>query len=533
MDATSRKYSRITNLLRIQNTCMRVCQTACGNYVFVVPDEDSSTLFAQPRTRQIIICYSAGVMDSSLNRLVCGPVTALLATALLLCASTVQAQQASPATSAPATEPKASAEFTAAADEVLGQMSEITGLALVSPLKKTLRSREEIRAFVIHQMDEEKDPAERYAAARSAEAFGLLPKGFDFDNFMIDLLTEQIAGLYDPKSHEFYIADWIPLTDQRAVMAHELTHALEDQHFKIEDWVKAARPSDDAELARESVLEGSAMAAMVDYELHETGRSLKDLPDIDPSLLVGDLNNTPTWNKAPEFLKDALIFPYINGMRFTTELLKPAGWPALPGLFEKPPLSTQQIMHPALYRSGRVPTQVKLPSLDKMVGPNWKKLEDNLMGEFGWKEILKQFIGDERAKPLAAGWNGDRYVLYEHTQTKQLLLVVRLSFASEEHAARFFGQYSEALEKKYTDRKNLFRRPDFFSFETPAGGVFLRCISTECITVEGAARSIFDGVNKAIGWPLAPDPPLDPTKASDTTAEHSLTVQVSATGTLR
>ena len=183
----------------------------------------------------------------------------------------------------------AAAEFTAAADEVLEQMSEITGLKLRTPVKKTLRSREEIRAYVISEMNEDKEPAERYASARSAEAFGLLPKGFDIDSFMVDLLTEQIAGLYDPKAHEFYIADWIPLADQKMVMAHELTHALEDQHFQIETWVKAARPNDDGELAREAVLEGSAMAAMIDYLLNESGRSLKDLPDIDPSVLVGDM----------------------------------------------------------------------------------------------------------------------------------------------------------------------------------------------------------------------------------------------------
>src|SRR5689334_15077950 len=119
------------------------------------------------------------------------------------------------------------ADFLAAADEVLHQMSEITGLKLLTPLKKSLRSREQIRAYVINEMKEDKDEAERYAGERSAEAFGLLPKGFDLDNFMIDLLTEQIAGLYDPKTHEFYVADWIPAADQKMVMAHELTHALQ------------------------------------------------------------------------------------------------------------------------------------------------------------------------------------------------------------------------------------------------------------------------------------------------------------------
>src|SRR5579859_2511110 len=257
---------------------------------------------------------------------------------LCLCAAAFALAQRPDSAAPPVTaSTKASAsDFAVAADEVMAQMSEITRLQPRSPLKKTLRSREEIRAHVVQEMNEDKNPAERYAGARSAEAFGLLPKGFDLDNFMIDLLTEQIAGLYDPKTHEFYVADWIPASDQKMVMAHELTHALQDQHFKIDNWVKAARPNDDAELARESVLEGSAMAAMVDYLLQGTGRSLQDLPDIDPSMLVGDMDSTPMLKKAPPFLRDALIFPYLDGLNFSAAIVRPKGWGALDGVFAKP-----------------------------------------------------------------------------------------------------------------------------------------------------------------------------------------------------
>lgn len=437
---------------------------------------------------------------------------------ILFLASQPSAAQKTPSITPPdVSKSTANAEFSAAADEVLAQMSEITGLKLRTPLKKTLRSREEIRAYVIHEMNEDKEPAERYASSRSAEAFGLLPKGFDFDSFMVDLLTEQIAGLYDPKAHEFYIADWIPLSDQRMVMAHELTHALEDQHFQIEAWVKAAKPNDDAELAREAVLEGSAMAAMIDYLLGESGRSLKDLPDIDPSMLVGDMGSTPALKKAPSFLKDALVFPYFGGLTFSAEILKAGGWSGLPGVFSKPPVSTQQIMHPALYRSGKAPSEVKLPDVDRLLGPEWTKLEENVMGEFGWKEVLKQFLGDDRATALAAAWEGDRYVVYEQKRTKRLVLIGRLRFTNEAQAARYFGQYSEALEKKYEQRNNLFRRPNFFSFDSTEGSVYLRCLDAECITIEGTSRAVFDGVNKAIGWPMAPVPPLDPAKPAERT----------------
>ena len=415
-------------------------------------------------------------------------------------------------TTAPSIPPSSSgkpsaADFTAAADEVLQQMSQITGLSLKSPVKKSLRSREEIRAYVIREMKEDKDAAERLASARSAEAFGLLPKGFDLDSFMIDLLTEQIAGLYDPKAHEFYVADWIPIDDQRMVMAHELTHALEDQHFQIEAWAKAARPNDDGELARESVLEGSAMVAMVEYLLQGSGRSLKDLPDIDPAMLIGDMADTPTLKNAPPFLKDALIFPYLDGMTFSAAILKPSGWEGLAGIFAKPPASTQQILHPALYTSGKVPSSVSLPTMEKALGADWVKLEENAMGEFGWKEVLKQFLDEPRAKPLAAAWDGDRYVVYEQKKTKRLLLMTRERLASEEQAQRFFGQYSEALEKKHDTRSNLLRKPNFFSFDTPDGGVFLRCLEKECVTLEGGDRALFLKFNKELQWPPLPEAP--------------------------
>src|SRR5713101_756071 len=437
--------------------------------------------------------------------------TALFAClAFLFGAAGARAQETSVAAGRADSKAPNNAEFIAAADEVLHQMSEITGLKLLTPLKKSLRSREEIRAYVIKQMNEEKNPAERYADARTAEALGLLPKGFDLDAFMVNVLTEQVEGLYDPKNREFYIADWSPLADQRMVMAHELTHALQDQHFQIEAWVRAARPNEDAELARDAVLEGSAMAAMVDYLMLGTGRSLKDLPDFDPGMLIGDLGSTPTLKDAPPFLKDALIFPYIGGLNFSAAVMRNSGWSALSGVFQKPPVSTQQILHPALYRTGKTPANVALPRLEKLLGDNWSKLDENIMGEFGWKEVFKQFLDADRAKTLAAAWDGDRYLVFEHKQTKKLILLTRLHLDSEVHAARFFGQYSEALEKKYAERTNLLRRPNFFSFDTPDGSVFLDCLGEECVTIEGAIRQIFDGFTKALGWPMAPQPPEKP-----------------------
>jgi len=433
----------------------------------------------------------------------------LLAALLLLILHPALAQQTATAPS-PAPSAKNNPEFLAMADEVLQEMSAITGWELKTPLKKSIRSREEIHAYVLREMDDEKDAKERYASKRSAEAFGLIPKGFDLDGFMVDLLTEQIAGLYDPKAHEFYIADWIDPEDQRTVMSHELTHALEDQHFQIEAWVKAARPNDDAEMARESVLEGSAMAAMLEYMLKEKGLKLRDVPDIDPAIFVGDLAETPILKKAPPFIKDSLMFPYFSGLTFSLAVLKTDGWKGFASVFARPPASTQQILRPDLYRSGKSLAPIKLDLPDGLPGSGWTLLEENCMGEFGWKEVLKQFLDADRAGKLAAAWDGDVYATYESKDAKRLLLFARVRLDSNESAARFFGQYSEALEKKYAVRSNLFRRPDFFSFDSPDGGVFLRCFQNECVSVEGGGRTLMLQWNKKLGWEAIPEVPRKP-----------------------
>src|SRR5262249_21812387 len=157
-------------------------------------------------------------------------------------------------------------------------------------------------------------------------------------------------------------------------------------------------------------------------------------------------------------------------------------------------------------------------AIGNMLGTDWARLEENVLGEFGWKEVLKQFLGQDRATPLAEAWAGDRYHVYENKATKHLVLVARLRLASQEHAVRFFGQYSEALEKKHSERTNLFRRPNFFSFETPDGGVFLRCFESDCLTLEGTNRAVFEALNKAVNWPAPPVPPPDVSKPAQRAA---------------
>ncbi|HVN09822.1 MAG TPA: hypothetical protein VMV61_12660, partial [Patescibacteria group bacterium] len=208
------------------------------------------------------------------------------------------------------------ADFLKAADEVLAQMSEILHLEQKGELKKSIRSRQEIRDYVLKDFEKDKNKDGRLADELISKKLGLVPENLDWEPFLLDLLTEQIAGLYDPSTREFYIADWIEPGDQREVMAHEMTHALQDEHFSIEKWADSAKPNDDAEFARHAVLEGSAFAAMMDWQYRDRGVSVRSMPDLekllDPDLMSGGQKDSK-FDAAPQFIRDVLLFPYLSG----------------------------------------------------------------------------------------------------------------------------------------------------------------------------------------------------------------------------
>ncbi len=221
---------------------------------------------------------------------------------------------------------------------------------------------------------------------------------------MLALLTEQIAGLYDSKGREFFIADWTSPEDQRVIMAHELTHALEDQHFHVEKWEDAAKPNDDASLARDAVLEGSATVSMVDYLLRDTGKTTRDLPNFDPGAMVGDSNDSPEFTNAPLVIKDEMLFPYTSGASFVLQLLKAwNGWPDIHKIFDNPPQSTAQIMHPELYLRGVMPIKVDMPPLAKILPKDWKQLDENVMGEFVCAEHAEAISGTRARADFGVG----------------------------------------------------------------------------------------------------------------------------------
>ena len=158
-----------------------------------------------------------------------------------------------------------SAAIVATTAAVLKETSELRELPILHPVKSGAQTRAEIEQMVMRNLDEQTTPVEAHATEQFMKKLGLAPPDFQYRAFLIKLLTEQVAGYFDPKQQMFFLADWIDLEGQKPVMAHELTHALQDQHFNLRRFEKWPKGDSDAELAAHALIEGDATLAMKVY----------------------------------------------------------------------------------------------------------------------------------------------------------------------------------------------------------------------------------------------------------------------------
>src|SRR5580704_3049891 len=232
--------------------------------------------------------------------------------------------------------PKEAEELFHDVDRILEFASKDSGLPIKHEVKRQLVTRDEVVGYLEKSMAEDKDAQRLRRSELVLKKFGLLPRDFDLQSFLLALLREQVAGYYDSKTKTVNLLDWLDGEQQRPVLAHELTHALQDQSFDLEKWLKsdtdindqkeptaADIEDDEAGEARQAVVEGQAMVTLVDYMLEPTGQSLLGSPQIAKALEEGMLTGTADsveFQNAPIFLKESLTFPYRYGLDFEAEV---------------------------------------------------------------------------------------------------------------------------------------------------------------------------------------------------------------------
>ncbi len=367
----------------------------------------------------------------------------------------------------------APAALVASARAVSREIAGIRGLAWRRPVEFQVSDRATIQAYAQASLDREMSPAEWTAYGELLTHVGLLPPGTDLHRLVVDLYAEQIAGYYDPHLQTFYLADWLPPFLQKAVVAHEATHALQDQHFDLETWMGEVPSTDDGALARSAVVEGEAMAVMLAYMLVPTGMTLDEMPDLG-TLLQGPGGDTssgfPSFQQAPESLQRLLLFPYVEGARFVMAAFRAGGWEAVDRLYADPPASTEQILHPEKYRETRdAPVALGRPE----GGAGVTYLTSGSLGEFGTRLVLAAALGDSLAEAPARGWDGDRYALYR-LEDGGRRFAWTLAWDTPRDAEEFARAYAQAIARRFPGPARIETGQGLFVFRGPGRSVTLR-----------------------------------------------------------
>jgi hypothetical protein len=417
----------------------------------------------------------------------CRPLLALLA-AVLTAPAFALAQGPAPAAADKAAV-RAPADV-AISNKVLVDVAKLRGLPVLRPVENGLKSRDDIQAMVLKDLAESTTPAKLRDTTALLRFLGLVPPDFELERETVELLTEQIAGFYDPRTKVFYLADWIPLAEQQPVMAHELTHALADQHFNLRRFEKWRDGDGDAEMAARALVEGDATALMIEYALVERGipHDLGALPVSLTDLLRdgggGDTEH-PVFSSAPEVMRQSLQFPYVYGAGFVQALLKSGSWATVSAAYTELPASTEQVLHPEKYLAREKPVAVALPDLSADLGRGWRRADDDVNGEFGLYLILKDKLGEREAAAAAAGWGGDRYGFYLDATGQRATLVQVTAWDTESDAAEFFAAYSERTARRYGLSDTGAAGPNARQWVTPDGIARVERSGKRVVAIEG------------------------------------------------
>ncbi|OYT70991.1 MAG: hypothetical protein CFK52_09260 [Chloracidobacterium sp. CP2_5A] len=421
---------------------------------------------------------------------------AIIALALALVSSAPAQRRAVP--------PKVAAAL-AETNAILRDVARLRELPIRRPVKSGYRSRKEVEQFVIQDFESSQTPEELAAQSKMLVALALIPKDYSLREEMIRLLTEQIAGFYQPKTGEFVLTESLVSDDpdsQRIAIAHELTHALQDQHFDLRRFEKPAKGNSDRDVAARALIEGDATVAMLAYafdgrlDIRKMPLSIGALLETSGALSE-DPKKTPALVAAPKALKQLLLFPYAGGADFVQALLRDGGWARVSRAFTDLPESTEQILHPEKYFARERPVAVALPDLTDALGDDWRFVTDDVQGELGYRLILGKFIDEKRAKQAAQGWGGDRSALYERRSTGQLCLIQSTRWDAAAAAQAFFSAYAERTQRRFPRQDFDRSQADLMAGE----GVYIERRGAKVFILEGLpsgadARAIVERLSK-------------------------------------
>ena len=366
-----------------------------------------------------------------------------------------------------------------------------------SPPPLVIQSREERRRFVVAELGRKYSPTRLDAERRALVAWGLVPGDFDLPAFLADLLAEQAAAYYDPGAKRMVLANWLTPELRRDALTHELVHVLQDRLVDLDRFLGVAEGRSDEAVARQALVEGEAVALSHDWSLRREGRDFAALPQVQIADLQRAIRTSatgPVLARAPAYIRTMLTFPYAEGLGFVYAFRQRHPWAQLSSLYQDPPRSSSQILHPERYLDRREdPVALPLPDLASVLPPGSRSALEDELGEIGVAEALRRFLGESAD---AIGWRGDRYALWD-LPTGASVLVALTVWDTEDLAAKFARACARALAIKH----GLAPLPQDAPLLTWPGGTAVFAIERRHRTVvllEGVPAATLDALRAAI-----------------------------------
>ncbi len=364
-------------------------------------------------------------------------------------------------------------ELFASVDTILQFASDDSELPIKSKVKRRLTTRDAVEKYLEDKMKNDKDAKRMERSEIVLKKFGLLDEDFHLQPFLVSLLKEQIAGYYDSKTKTVNLLDWIAPDAQKPVLAHELTHALQDQHVDLDKWEDQSSDdlshnvtednhhiaTDEEDTAREAVLEGQAMAVLVDYELKPHGSSILSNPDVVKKLAdeQGADADSPVLARAPLVLHESLLFPYQDGLKFEVDMLEDKGAAgAFAGVLDRPPATSFEIMNPRAYeRQAKIPL-LTMPDVHGLLDADYSPYDVGVMGQLDVRMLTELFGGPEMSAELTAAWDGGIYYVVQKksapdkNSTSSISLLYLSQWKTPEAATAFAKMYAGELGQQYS-----------------------------------------------------------------------------------
>lgn len=335
--------------------------------------------------------------------------------------------------------------------EILPAVAELRGLPFTEEVKLKIVTPEDVREHVRKAYDRSATADEIRAQEIALVHMGLLEPGTDLKKLLISVYGDQVAGFYDPETKSLSVVETasMPVAADAITIAHELTHALQDQHFRIARFDTASRGNDDLALALMALSEGDANDVMMRYATRFYPRGAGPAIDYSPFISLG--MGTESMPSLPMVVNQNLTFPYKYGSRFFTELMKRGGEKAVDAAFSRPPLSTEQVMNPAKYFSYDEPYIVQMPDSSSRLDQGWKLLDQMPLGQFNLGLYLSNSLGNYGLDEIIAPWKGDGIAVYGGPGDGEYIFAFCTLWDSEAAAHDFAQAYERLLDARLPD----------------------------------------------------------------------------------